>query len=118
MLRPVDSLNRQKRPLSQGFDPASYPTKPPASYRANRPLPGWDFHPRGDRAVRGAPEGHGGGLHRCETDPEAVSYGLISQHQSKEKRDGSVALRGPRSASVLKIAVFWMATALPGYAPL
>ena len=45
--------------LSQGFDPASYPTKPPASYRANRPLPGWDFHPRGYRAVRGAPEGHG-----------------------------------------------------------
>jgi len=42
--------------LSQGFGPAGYPTKPPASYRANRPLPGWDFHPRGVRAVRGAPE--------------------------------------------------------------
>ena len=55
-LRPVGSLVRQKRPLSQGFDPASCPTKSPASYRANRPLPGWDSHPRGDRAVRGAPE--------------------------------------------------------------
>jgi len=53
-LRPVDSLNRQRRPLSQGFGPAGYPTKPPACYRANRPLPGWDFHPRGVRAVRGA----------------------------------------------------------------
>jgi len=55
-LRPVDSLDRQKRPLSQGFDPDGYPSEPPASYRANRPLPGWDSHPRGDRAVRGAPE--------------------------------------------------------------
>ena len=55
-LRPVNSLNRQKRPLSQGFGPAGYPAKPRASYRANRPLPGWDFHPRGVRAVRGAPE--------------------------------------------------------------
>jgi hypothetical protein len=52
-LRPVDSLGRQKRPLSQGFDPVSYPTEPPASYRANRPLPGWDFHPQGERALRG-----------------------------------------------------------------
>jgi hypothetical protein len=55
-LRPVDSLDRPGRPLSQGFNTASYPTAPPASYRANRPLPGWDFHPQGDRAVQGAPE--------------------------------------------------------------
>jgi hypothetical protein len=55
-LRPVDSLGRQKRPLSQGFDRDGYPSEPPDSYRANRPLPGWDLHPRGDRAVRGAPE--------------------------------------------------------------
>jgi hypothetical protein len=52
-LRPVDSLDRPKRPLSQGFDTASYPTTPPASYRANRPLPGWDSHPLGERALRG-----------------------------------------------------------------
>ena len=57
-LRPVDALDRQKRPLFQGFDLDGYPSKPPDSYRANRPLPGWDFHPRGDRAVRGAPEFH------------------------------------------------------------
>src|SRR4029077_1805921 len=55
-LRPADSLDRLKRPLSQGFDTASYPTAPPASYRANRPLPGWDSHPLGERALRGAPE--------------------------------------------------------------
>ena len=53
-LRPVDSLPRQKQGLSQGFGTASYPTAPPASYRANRPLPGWDFHPLGERALRDA----------------------------------------------------------------
>ena len=52
-LRPAGLLTRQKRALSQGFDPASYPTKPPDSYRANRPLPGWYLHPRGDRALPG-----------------------------------------------------------------
>src|SRR4051812_9886970 len=59
-LRPIDSLDRPGRPLSQGSDPASCPAKPPASYRANRPLPGWDFHPQGERALRGAPEEDGG----------------------------------------------------------
>ncbi len=44
----------QGGPLSQGFDPANYSTKPPASYRANRPLPGWDFHPQGYRHPIGA----------------------------------------------------------------
>ncbi len=55
-LRPVVSLKRQKRPSSQGFDRDSHPSKPPASYRANRPLPGWDFHPQGHRALQGAPK--------------------------------------------------------------
>jgi len=50
---------RRGRLLSQGFDPADCSTEPPASYRANRPLPGWDLHPQGDRALRGAPEFHG-----------------------------------------------------------
>ncbi len=54
--RPSSSLARPRRTLSQGFDPADYSTEPPASYRANRPLPGWDLHPQGDRAFRGAPE--------------------------------------------------------------
>jgi hypothetical protein len=57
-LRPVDSLPYPRQGLSQGFDTASYPAAPPASYRANRPLPRWDLHPRGDRAIRGAPEFH------------------------------------------------------------
>jgi hypothetical protein len=55
-LRPVDSLPRPRLSLSQGFDTVSYPIAPPASYRANRPLPGWDSHPRDDHALRGAPE--------------------------------------------------------------
>jgi len=55
-LRPVGSLDHPRRPLSRGFDRDGYPSTPPASYRANRPLPGWDFHPRGGRAVQGAPK--------------------------------------------------------------
>jgi hypothetical protein len=55
-LRPTNSLDRPGRHLSQGFDPHSCPSEPPAGYRANRPLPGWDFHPQGDRALRDAPE--------------------------------------------------------------
>jgi hypothetical protein len=58
-LSPVDLLVHPSCPLSQGSDPAGCPTKPRASYRANRPLHGWDLHPQGDRALRGAPEGHG-----------------------------------------------------------
>ena len=58
-LRPVELLARPRRTLSQGFDPADYSTEPPASYRANRPLPGWDLHPQGDRPLRGATEFHG-----------------------------------------------------------
>jgi len=50
---------RRGRLLSQGFDPADCSTEPPASYRANRPLPGWDLHPQGDRPLRGAPESRG-----------------------------------------------------------
>ena len=33
------------------------PPGPPASYRANRPLPGWDFHPQGYRTPSGRTEG-------------------------------------------------------------
>jgi hypothetical protein len=32
-LRPVGLLNRPRRPLSRGFDPASYPTEPLVSYQ-------------------------------------------------------------------------------------
>ena len=76
-LRPVNSLDRPKRPLSQGFDTASYPTTPPASYRANRPLPGWDFHPLGERALRGRTRTRGWGLGRgsaCDPMPAVRRY--------------------------------------------
>src|SRR5450755_2400199 len=79
-LRPVDSLDRPRRPLSQGFDTASYPTAPPASYRANRPLPGWDFHPLGERALRG----------RTKTD-------RVFQ-QTARSSTTATALTGPRCA--------------------
>ena len=32
-LRPAELLNRPRRPLSQGFDAAGYPTTPPVSYQ-------------------------------------------------------------------------------------
>ncbi len=44
-LRPAGLLNRPRRPLSQGFDPASYPTGPLASYQINRQLSGWNPPP-------------------------------------------------------------------------
>jgi hypothetical protein len=43
MLRPAASLDRQKRPLSQGFDPDGYPAEPPDSDRASQPLPRWEL---------------------------------------------------------------------------
>jgi hypothetical protein len=37
--------NRLRRPLSRGFDPASYPTKPLVSYQSNRQFSGWNLPP-------------------------------------------------------------------------
>ena len=44
-LRPVGSLSRPWRPLSRGFSPAGYPTKPLASYQIYRLLSGWNLPP-------------------------------------------------------------------------
>jgi len=44
-LRPIGSLSRPRRPLSRGSSPASYPTKPLASFRINRQLSGWNPPP-------------------------------------------------------------------------
>src|ERR1700730_4188382 len=50
-LRPVGLLNRPRRPLSRGFDPAGYPTKPLVSYQSNRQFPGWILPPLVIRAI-------------------------------------------------------------------
>ena len=50
-LRPTGSLGRPRRPLSRGFDPASYPTKPLVSYQINRQLSGWNLPPLVKRAL-------------------------------------------------------------------
>ena len=50
-LRPAGSLNRPRRPLSRGFDPASCPTESLVSYRINRQLSGWSLPPQVIRAV-------------------------------------------------------------------
>src|SRR4029077_10294641 len=51
VLRPVGSLNRPRRPLSRGFDPAGCPTKPLVSYQSNRQFPGWILPPLVIRAI-------------------------------------------------------------------
>jgi len=53
-LRPVGLLNRPRRPLSRGFDPAGCPAKPLVSYQGNRQFPGWNLPPLVKRAFRGA----------------------------------------------------------------
>ena len=51
-LRPTGSLNRPRRPLSQGSGPFSCPEKRPlASYQINRQLSGWNLPPLVLRAV-------------------------------------------------------------------
>ncbi len=50
-LRPVGLLNRPRRPLSRGFDPAGHPTKPLVSYQSNRQLSGWNLPPLVKRAL-------------------------------------------------------------------
>ena len=44
-LRPAGSLDRPRRPLSRGFETASYPTAPLVSYQINRQLSGWFLPP-------------------------------------------------------------------------
>ena len=50
-LQPAGSLNRPRRPLSRGFNPASHPAKPLVSYQGNRQFPGWNLPPLVKRAV-------------------------------------------------------------------
>ena len=44
-LRPARLLNRPRRPLSRGFDKASYPAMPLVSYQTDRLLSGWNLPP-------------------------------------------------------------------------
>ncbi len=44
-LRPVGLLNRPRRPLSRGFDPAGCPTEPLVSYQSNRQFSGRNLPP-------------------------------------------------------------------------
>src|SRR5215831_5561490 len=53
ILRPARLLNRPRRPLSRGFDPASCPAKPLVSYQTYRQLSGWILPPLVIRAFSG-----------------------------------------------------------------
>jgi hypothetical protein len=109
-LRPVDSLPHPRRGLSQGFDTASYPATPPASYRANRPLPGWDLHPQGDRALRGAPKNHRG----SKNSGASRDLGANTERSTNAILCFSVVFRGARSSSVLEKLAFRRTTPGPG----
>jgi len=50
-LRPAGWLNRPWRPLSRGFDHASYPAKPLVSYQTYRQVSGWILPPLVKRAI-------------------------------------------------------------------
>ena len=44
-IRPIGSLDRPRRPLSRGFNTASYPATPLVSYQSYRLLSGWILPP-------------------------------------------------------------------------
>ena len=65
-LRPAGSLDRQKRPLSRGFGPSGYPSKPLVSYQINRQLSGRNPPPLVTRAF---------GAHRNEANRVGANRG-------------------------------------------
>ena len=74
-VRPARSLNRPRRPLSQGFGPAGYPTRPPVSYQI-KPTTVWvDPSSTGVTRRRGALRSPGSmnrsGIGRCRFDRRA-----------------------------------------------
>ena len=75
-VRPARSLNRPRRPLSQGFGPAGYPTRPPVSYQI-KPTTVWvDPSSTGVTRRRGALRNPG--LAIPQSDVRSGSYLLRS----------------------------------------
>jgi DNA invertase Pin-like site-specific DNA recombinase len=70
-LRPTGSLNRPRRPLSQGSGPSSYPHEPLASYQINRQLSGWNLPPLVLRAV---------GAHRIKWAKSSIGPFVTRNH--------------------------------------
>ena len=75
------SLNRPRRPLSRGFNPASRPAKPLVSYQVNRQFPGWNIPPLVKRAL---------GAHL------KVSDFLAKNATSPQARRGADSVGGPK----------------------
>ena len=55
-LQPTGSLNRPRRPLSRGFNPASHPTKSLVSYQGKSTIPWVESPSTGQTRPRGAPQ--------------------------------------------------------------
>lgn len=84
-LRPAGSLSRPRRPLSRGFETASYPTAPLVSYQINRQLSGWYLPPLVFRAF---------GAHCPLMATSRHSMGYAKESALTPKAD----VRGPMSA--------------------
>ena len=79
-LRPAGSLDRPRRPLSRGFETASYPTAPLVSYQINRQLSGWVLPPLVFRTFRRL-------AHEAEKDGGVCSMPFAGNGQRPERFD-------------------------------
>src|SRR5215472_15218151 len=93
-LRPAGLLNRPRRPLSRGFDPASYPTKPLVSYQTYRLLSGWILPPLVIRALAG----HTAKSGRSRSDHQNLGATCMTCPGLHFARSGRRAMKFPRDA--------------------
>ena len=99
--QPVGLLNRPRRPLSRGFDPASYPTEPLVNYQV-LPTTSWVILPplvnravgRTERSRLGS-IGSALGSRNAKTSPPAV----VSLSGARTARDARPAVTTRRPAS-------------------
>ena len=102
-VRPARSLNRPRRPLSQGFGPAGYPTRPPVSYQI-KPTTVWvDPSSTGVTRRRGALRNPGSRAERvlvgpsCRPHPTDRKAGV---RHSRELRQPLTAMPARESTPV------------------
>ncbi len=88
-LRPAGSLDRPRRPLSRGFETASYPTAPLVSYQINRQLSGWFLPPLVFRAFGAHVESRRGAV------AWAVRHHSVSPPRSSNRTCGFPASGSP-----------------------
>ena len=108
-LRPAGSLNRPRRPLSRGSNPASHPAKPLVSYQINRQLSGWNFPPLVRRAF---------GTHRTNREQFLdrngnPRYDCKNVGRAVPRRGGGLERRGDGTERKLRSAALNALTTFP-----